>query len=83
MVASHDLYQDLQISREDVEKRREQDSKLDQLLDEYYDLDNQILAGESISAGNVNSEDEAVSKLKEKRRAVKDRIAHHLQGNPG
>ncbi|MEH6388789.1 MAG: DUF465 domain-containing protein [Pseudomonas profundi] len=81
MVASHDLYQDLQVSREDIQKRREQDSKLDQLLDEYNDLDNQVLAGESISAGNA--EDDAVQELKERRRAVKDRIAHHLQGGQG
>ncbi|WP_150305932.1 hypothetical protein [Pseudomonas saliphila] len=78
MVASHDLYQDLQVSREEIQKRREQDSKLDKLLDEYSDLDNQVLAGESISAGDV--EDDDIKKLKEKRRAVKDRIAHHLQG---
>ena len=81
MVASHDLYQDLQISREEIQKRREQDSKLDALLDEYNDLDNQVLAGESISAGNA--EDDAVQHLKEKRRAVKDRIAHRLQGTQG
>lgn len=81
MVASHDLYQDLQISREDIQKKREQDSKLDALLDEYNDIDNQVLAGESISAGNV--EDDAVQRLKERRRAVKDRIAHHLQGVQG
>lgn len=78
MVASHDLYQDLQVSREDIQKQREQDSKLDKLLDEYSDLDNQVLAGESISAGDAEGDD--INVLKEKRRAVKDRIAHHLQG---
>lgn len=78
MVVSHDLYQDLQVSREEIQKRRQQDSKLDKLLDEYSDLDNQVLAGQSISAGDAD--DDAVQQLKEKRRAVKDRIAHHLQG---
>ncbi|HDZ58068.1 MAG TPA: DUF465 domain-containing protein [Pseudomonas xinjiangensis] len=79
MVASHDLYQDLSLSREEVQQRRSQDSQLDQLLDQYADIDNQVLAAESISAGNA--EDDDTRNLKEQRLQVKDRIVQQLQGS--
>lgn len=80
MVASHNLYQDLQVSEEEVRTRRAQDTKLDALLDDYVDIDNQILAGESISAGDV-SDDDATRELKAKRLELKDQIARQLN-NP-
>ena len=57
MPVSHDLYQDLHYPREIVQQRRQQDKALDRLLDEYVDIDNQVLAAESISAGNFVDED--------------------------
>lgn len=77
MPVSHDLYQDLNYPREIVQQRRQQDPKLDSLLDEYMDIDNQVLAAESISAGNF--EDDDLRLLKEKRLATKFRIKLHLE----
>jgi len=57
MPVSHDLYQDLHYPREIVQQRRQQDKALDRLLDEYMDIDNQVLAAESISAGNYEDDD--------------------------
>jgi len=80
MPASHDLYQDMNCSKEAVQQRRQQDPELDRLLDEYMDLDNQVLAAESISAGNV--EDDDLRKLKEQRLSIKDKITRQLASNP-
>ncbi|MBA1200654.1 hypothetical protein G7009_02450 [Pseudomonas capeferrum] len=77
MPVSHDLYQDLHYPREIVQQRRQQDKELDRLLDAYVDLDNQILAAESISAGNF--EDDDMRLLKERRFAVKCLIDDRLK----
>ncbi|ANC02730.1 MULTISPECIES: hypothetical protein [Pseudomonas] len=77
MPVSHDLYQDLHYPREIVQQRRQQDKTLDRLLDDYVDLDNQVLAAESISAGNFVDED--LRHLKEKRLAVKFMIERQLE----
>jgi hypothetical protein len=72
MPVSHDLYQDLHYPREIVQQRRQQDKALDRL-----DIDNQVLAAESISAGNF--EDEDLRHLKERRLAVKYMIERQLE----
>ena len=77
MPVSHDLYQDLHYPREIVQQRRQQDKALDRLLDENMDIDNQVLAAESISAGNF--EDEDLRRLKERRLAVKYMIERQLE----
>jgi len=74
---SHDLYQDLHYPREIVQQRRQQDKALDRLLDEYVDIDNQVLAAEAISAGNFVDED--LRHLKERRLAVKYMIERQLE----
>lgn len=79
MPVSHDLYQDLHYPREIVQQRRQQDPELDRLLDEYVDIDNQVLAAESISAGNF--EDDDLRRLKERRLATKYRIEVQLDKN--
>jgi uncharacterized protein YdcH (DUF465 family) len=43
-------------------------------------VDNQVLAAESISAGNVEGDD--LRKLKEQRLSIKDKIARQLTNNP-
>jgi uncharacterized protein len=80
MPASHDLYQDLNCSKEAIQQRRQQDPELDRLLDQYVDMDNQVLAAESISAGNV--EDDDIRKLKAQRLAIKDLISRQLENQP-
>ncbi len=76
MPVSHDLYQDLHYPREIVQQRRQTDAELDRLLDDYVDIDNQVLAAESISAGNYVDED--LRHLKERRLAVKYMIERQL-----
>ena len=76
MPVSHDLYQDLHYPREIVQQRRQSDKELDRLLDDYTDIDNQVLAAESISAGNY--EDDELRRLKERRLSVKYMIERQL-----
>lgn len=76
MPVSHDLYQDLHYPREIVQQRRQADKELDRLLDDYTDIDNQVLAAESISAGNY--EDDDLRRLKERRLSVKYMIERQL-----
>ncbi|MFR0672153.1 hypothetical protein ACLUUI_03525 [Enterobacterales bacterium AW_CKDN230030176-1A_HGKHYDSX7] len=76
MPVSHDLYQDLHYPREIVQQRRQADKELDRLLDDYTDIDNQVLAAESISAGNY--EDDDLLRLKERRLSVKYMIERQL-----
>ncbi|MDO7909419.1 hypothetical protein ACQKO6_03295 [Pseudomonas monteilii] len=77
MPVSHDLYQDLHYPREIVQQRRQTDKELDRLLDDYTDIDNQVLAAESISAGNY--EDDDLRRLKERRLSVKYLIERQLE----
>lgn len=77
MPVSHDLYQDLHYPREIVQQRRQHDPALDRLLDEYTDIDNQVLAAESISAGIASDDD--LRRLKERRLAVKYMIERQLE----
>ncbi|MDF0730945.1 DUF465 domain-containing protein [Pseudomonas entomophila] len=77
MPVSHDLYQDLHYPREIVQQRRQQDPALDRLLDEYTDIDNQILAAESIRAGISNDDD--LRRLKERRLSIKYMIERQLE----
>ncbi|WP_434681569.1 hypothetical protein J3P77_10440 [Pseudomonas sp. R1-18] len=76
MPVSHDLYQDLHYPREIIQQRRQTDPELDRLLDAYVDIDNQVLAAESISAGNVD--DQGLRALKERRLATKYMIEKQL-----
>ncbi|WP_438279448.1 hypothetical protein [Pseudomonas alabamensis] len=77
MPVSHDLYQDLHYPREIVQQRRQIDKELDRLLDDYTDIDNQVLAAEAISAGNY--EDDDLRRLKERRLSVKYLIERQLE----
>lgn len=81
MPVSHDLYQDLHYPREIVQQRRQHDPKLDRLLDEYVDIDNQVLAAESIHAGI--SDDEDLRRLKERRLSIKYMIERQLAAKAG
>lgn len=76
MPVSHDLYQDLHYPREIVQQRRQQDQTLDRLLDEYVDIDNQVLAAEAISAGYTSDDD--LYRLKERRLSIKYMIDRQL-----
>ena len=73
MPVKHNLFEDLKLTREEVQKRRTSDDLLSRLLDEYDALDARVLQAESASAA-----DDEVKKLKEKRLLVKDKIVQQL-----
>ncbi|MGY2234495.1 hypothetical protein ACW9ID_05740 [Pseudomonas gingeri] len=73
MPVKHDLFADLKLTREQVKERRAQDNKLNQMLNDYEDIDKRVLAAESALAA-----DDELKKLKEKRLLVKDKIVRQL-----
>ncbi|NWD07132.1 DUF465 domain-containing protein [Pseudomonas gingeri] len=73
MPVKHDLFADLKLTREQIKDRRAQDNKLNQLLNDYEDIDKRVLAAESALAA-----DDELKKLKEKRLLVKDKIVRQL-----
>jgi uncharacterized protein YdcH (DUF465 family) len=77
MPVKHDLYADLNFTREQVTERRKTDRKLNQLLVDYDDADTNVLKAESGEAGNVD--DDKLKKLKEKRLLFKDKIVQRLE----
>ncbi|WP_426141856.1 hypothetical protein [Pseudomonas sp. DWP3-1-2] len=76
MPVKHDLYKDLGFTKEQVAECSKADRKLNQLLSDYGQIDNNVLDAESGSAGNVSDED--LKKLKEKRLLIKDKIVQRL-----
>jgi len=76
MPVKHNLLKDLNITKEEITKRRDADDKLSQLLESYNSIDAEVVDAESGSAGNVT--DEQLRKLKEKRLHVKDKIVKRL-----
>ena len=73
MPVKHDLYQDLGLSKEEVDGRRAKNPHLNALFDKYKTVDELVLSAEK-AAGS----DDELKKLKEKRLLVKDEIAKLL-----
>lgn len=76
MPVKHDLFKDLNVTREEITERRVKDTRLSQLLDSYDAVDAEVVEAESPSAVNVT--DDLLKKLKEKRLLVKDKIVQRL-----
>ncbi|GFM81690.1 hypothetical protein PSCICN_23820 [Pseudomonas cichorii] len=76
MPVKHDLFADLQLTREEVVQRSKSDAKLQQLLADYDDTDTQVIHAEKGLAGGIG--DDELKKLKERRLQVKDQIVHCL-----
>ena len=74
MPVPHDLYQDLKISKEDIQQKRTKDPLLDSLINKYSQADAEVVKSEQ-----AKSSDDAVTKLKAKRLEVKDKIVRQLQ----
>ncbi|MBV4484667.1 DUF465 domain-containing protein [Pseudomonas sp. SWRI153] len=74
MPVSHDLYQDLKVTKEEIQQKRSQDVKLNSLLDKYAEADKEV-----VKAENNQSDDDYVRTLKEKRLLVKDEIVRQLE----
>ncbi|MGF6400113.1 uncharacterized protein YdcH (DUF465 family) [Pseudomonas frederiksbergensis] len=77
MPVTHDLYQDLRCTKEEIQQKRTKDPLLDSLLNKYSQADAEILKAESAQSDAPS--DDALKKLKEKRLQVKDKIVQQLQ----
>ncbi|MBI6853972.1 DUF465 domain-containing protein [Pseudomonas cichorii] len=76
MPVKHDLFADLQLTREEVVQRSKGDAKLQQLLADYDDADTRVIDAEKGLAGGIA--DDELKKLKERRLLVKDKIVQCL-----
>jgi uncharacterized protein YdcH (DUF465 family) len=74
MPVSHDLYQDLSCTKEEIQQKRSKDPLLDSLLTKYSQADAEVVDSE-----NAKADDDQVRKLKEKRLLVKDKIVRQLE----
>ncbi|MBN3862119.1 DUF465 domain-containing protein [Pseudomonas frederiksbergensis] len=77
MPVTHDLYQDLRCTKEEIQQKRTKDPLLDSLLNKYSQADAEVVKAESAQSDAPS--DEALKKLKEKRVQVKNKIVERLQ----
>lgn len=77
MPVKHDLYKDLGLTKDQVSERSQKDKKLNQLLNDYGQIDTDVLDAESGAAGSIS--DDELRKLKEKRLLIKDKIVQRLE----
>ena len=77
MPVTHDLYQDLKLTKEEVQQKRTQDSRLDSLINQYSEADAEVVKAETATSDAPS--DDTLKKLKEKRLQVKDKIVQQLQ----
>jgi uncharacterized protein YdcH (DUF465 family) len=77
MPVTHDLYQDLKQSKEDIQQKRTKDPLLDSLINKYSQVDAEVVKAESAQSDAPS--DDALKKLKEKRVQVKQKIVDRLQ----
>ncbi|WP_285415799.1 DUF465 domain-containing protein [Pseudomonas sp. efr-133-TYG-5] len=77
MPVSHDLFQDLKISKEEIQQKRTEDPFLDSLINKYAQADAEVVKAETATSDAPS--DDVLKKLKEKRLLVKDKIVQQLQ----
>ncbi|MCP1445990.1 uncharacterized protein YdcH (DUF465 family) [Pseudomonas sp. GGS8] len=77
MPVTHDLYQDLRCTKEEILQKRTKDPLLDSLLNKYSQADAEVLKAESAQSDAPS--DEVLKKLKQKRVEVKNKIVERLQ----
>ncbi|CAI8795910.1 DUF465 domain-containing protein [Pseudomonas sp. fls2-241-R2A-110] len=79
MPVIHDLYQDLKISKEDIQQKRSKDPVLDSLINKYSQADAEVVKAETAKSDAPS--DDVLKKLKEARVLVKDKIVKQLQSS--
>lgn len=77
MPVTHDLYQDLKLSKEEIQQKRTRDPLLDSLINKYSQADADVVKAESAQSDAPS--DDALKKLKEKRLQFKNKIVDQLQ----
>jgi uncharacterized protein YdcH (DUF465 family) len=79
MPVTHDLYQDLRCTKEEIQQKRTKDPLLDSLLNKYSQADAEVLKAESAQSDAPS--DDALKRLKEKRVQFKKQILDRLQAS--
>ncbi|CRL52314.1 MULTISPECIES: DUF465 domain-containing protein [Pseudomonas] len=79
MPVNHDLYQDLKVSKEEIQQRRTKDPLLDSLINKYSQADAEVVKAETAKSDAPS--DDQLKKLKEHRLLVKDKIVQQLQAS--
>ncbi|MGW8461278.1 MULTISPECIES: YdcH family protein [Pseudomonas] len=79
MPVPHDLFQDLKVSKEEIQQKRTKDPLLDSLINKYSQADAEVVKAETASSDAPS--DDVLKKLKEKRLQVKDKIVQQLQAS--
>jgi uncharacterized protein YdcH (DUF465 family) len=74
MPAKHDLFADLNVTREAFDAKKKTDARLSELHDKYNAIDVEVVKAESSSAS-----DEQITVLRKKRLLIKDEIVAHLK----
>ncbi|WP_339450309.1 YdcH family protein [Pseudomonas sp. EA_5y_Pfl2_R50] len=77
MPATHDLLQDLKLTKEEIQQKRAADPHLDALITKYSQADADVVNAETATSDAPS--DDTLKKLKEKRLQVKDKIVEQLQ----
>lgn len=77
MPVTHDLYQDLSCTKEEIQQKRTKDPLLDSLLNKYSQADAEVVKAETAKSDAPS--DDTLKKLKEKRVQVKNKIVERLQ----
>ena len=77
MPVPHDLFQDLKVSKEEIQQKRTKDPLLDSLINKYSQADADVVKAETATSDAPS--DDVLKKLKEKRVQVKDKIVAQLQ----
>ncbi|KAE9646044.1 YdcH family protein [Pseudomonas sp. PB106] len=77
MPVTHDLLQDLKLTKEEIQQKRTEDPHLDALINKYSQADADVVKAETATSDAPS--DDTLKKLKEKRLQVKDKIVEQLQ----
>ncbi|WP_454564144.1 DUF465 domain-containing protein [Pseudomonas sp. AIG] len=77
MPVTHDLLQDLKLTKEEIQQKRTVDPHLDALINKYSQADADVVKAETATSDAPS--DDTLKKLKEKRLQVKDKIVEQLQ----
>lgn len=73
MPVTHNLFADLNLTKEAFDEKKKADPRLSTLHEQYNKIDAEVIQAESSRAT-----DEQVTKLRQKRLKIKDEIVQHL-----
>jgi uncharacterized protein YdcH (DUF465 family) len=76
MPVTHDIYQDLKCTKEEIQQKRSKDKFLDSLMNQYSQADAEVVKAETATSDAPS--DDALKKLKEKRVLIKNKIVDQL-----